>query len=110
MRRRLVVTRPCGATTTSADCEIEAAGEAECHGDERQVANATPSGAPSRLLDQRIEFVLIRRLRRRLHPRHRASMASTMLGVKVDRRDPTDLHKQVAAEIRRAIADGEANP
>jgi GntR family transcriptional regulator len=33
-----------------------------------------------------------------------------MLGVKVDRRDPTDLHEQVAAEIRRAIADGEAQP
>jgi GntR family transcriptional regulator len=33
-----------------------------------------------------------------------------MLSVKVDRRDPTDLHEQVAAEIRRAIADGEAEP
>jgi GntR family transcriptional regulator len=33
-----------------------------------------------------------------------------MLGVKVDRREPTDLHEQVAAEIRRAIADGEAKP
>jgi GntR family transcriptional regulator len=33
-----------------------------------------------------------------------------MLPVKVDRRDPTDLHEQVAAEIRRAIADGEAEP
>jgi GntR family transcriptional regulator len=30
--------------------------------------------------------------------------------VKVDRRDPTDLFEQVAAEIRRAIADGEAKP
>jgi GntR family transcriptional regulator len=30
--------------------------------------------------------------------------------VKVDRRDPTDLHEQVAAELRRAIADGEAKP
>lgn len=37
-------------------------------------------------------------------------MTSTMLGVKVDRRDPTDLHEQVAAEIRRAIAEGEAKP
>jgi DNA-binding transcriptional regulator YhcF (GntR family) len=33
-----------------------------------------------------------------------------MLGVKIDRRDQTDLHEQVAAEIRRAIADGEATP
>src|SRR5271154_4129827 len=28
----------------------------------------------------------------------------------VDRNDPTPLHEQVAAEIRRAICDGEAGP
>jgi GntR family transcriptional regulator len=33
-----------------------------------------------------------------------------MLDVKVDRGDPTDLHEQVAGEIRRAIAGGEAKP
>jgi GntR family transcriptional regulator len=33
-----------------------------------------------------------------------------MLRVKVDRDEPVDLHDQVAAEIRRAIADGEAKP
>lgn len=33
-----------------------------------------------------------------------------MLHVKLDRNEPTDLHEQVAAEIRRAIADGEADP
>ena len=33
-----------------------------------------------------------------------------MLNVKLDRRDPTDLFEQVAGEIRRAIADGEAKP
>ena len=33
-----------------------------------------------------------------------------MLRVKVDRRTPSDLHEQVAAELRRAIADGEASP
>jgi GntR family transcriptional regulator len=37
-------------------------------------------------------------------------MNSTILDVKVDRRDPTDLYEQVAGEIRRAIADGEAKP
>jgi GntR family transcriptional regulator len=31
-----------------------------------------------------------------------------MLHVKIDRSEPTLLHEQVAAEIRRAIADGEA--
>jgi GntR family transcriptional regulator len=33
-----------------------------------------------------------------------------MLHVKVDKGDPTDLYEQVAADIRRAIADGEAKP
>jgi GntR family transcriptional regulator len=33
-----------------------------------------------------------------------------MLDVKRDRGDPTDLYEQVAAEIRRAIAEGEAKP
>ena len=37
-----------------------------------------------------------------------ASVTSIMLKVKVDPFEPTDLHSQVAAEIRRAIADGEA--
>jgi len=40
----------------------------------------------------------------------RAIITSTMLGVKIDRTDPTDLYEQVAGEIRRAIADGEAKP
>jgi GntR family transcriptional regulator len=33
-----------------------------------------------------------------------------MLSVKVSRGEPTELHEQVAAELRRAIADGEAGP
>jgi len=33
-----------------------------------------------------------------------------MRNVKLDRYDSTDLYEQVAAEIRRAIADGEARP
>jgi len=37
-------------------------------------------------------------------------MNSTMFRVKVNRQEPTELHEQVAAEIRRAIADGEARP
>jgi GntR family transcriptional regulator len=35
-------------------------------------------------------------------------MTRTMFLVKLDRSDPLALHDQVAAEIRRAIADGEA--
>src|ERR1700687_3126705 len=33
-----------------------------------------------------------------------------MRNVKVDRDDPLELHEQVAGEIRRAIAEGEAKP
>jgi GntR family transcriptional regulator len=33
-----------------------------------------------------------------------------MLDVNVDRSDPVPLHDQVAAQIRRAIAEGEAGP
>src|SRR5262249_19763652 len=38
-----------------------------------------------------------------------AIMNGTMYGVKIDRQDPTLLHQQVAGEIRRAIAEGEAS-
>jgi GntR family transcriptional regulator len=37
-------------------------------------------------------------------------MTRTMLDVNVDRSGPDPLHDQVAAQIRRAIADGEAGP
>src|ERR1700704_6202204 len=40
---------------------------------------------------------------------HSASVSSTMLE-SIDRSDSTPLHDQVAAQIRRAIADGEAKP
>ena len=39
-----------------------------------------------------------------------AIVTGTMLKVKIDRQEPTELFEQVAAEIRRAIADGEAKP
>lgn len=37
-------------------------------------------------------------------------MISIMIDVKIDRTDASDLYEQVAAEIRRALADGEAKP
>jgi GntR family transcriptional regulator len=37
-------------------------------------------------------------------------MNSTMLRVKLNRDEPVELHEQVASQIRRAIADGEAAP
>lgn len=39
-----------------------------------------------------------------------ATMNSTMHDVKVDRADPMPLHDQVAAQIRRSIAEGDARP
>src|SRR3982751_1246990 len=39
-----------------------------------------------------------------------AILFSSMLNVKINRQEQTDLFEQVAAEIRRAIADGEAKP
>ena len=42
--------------------------------------------------------------------RPRSTMTSTMITVNIDRDDPVLLHDQVAAEIRRAIAEGEAGP
>jgi GntR family transcriptional regulator len=37
-------------------------------------------------------------------------MTRTMISVNIDRSEPMALHDQVAAEIRRAIAEGEAGP
>ena len=37
-------------------------------------------------------------------------MNRTMIDVNIDRGEPVALHDQVAAEIRRAIAEGEAGP
>jgi GntR family transcriptional regulator len=37
-------------------------------------------------------------------------MNGTMFEANIDRTEPVPLHDQVAAEIRRAIADGEARP
>ena len=43
-------------------------------------------------------------------PAHNANVTSTSAPVRVDRFSPVALHEQVAAALRRAIADGEARP
>ncbi len=43
-------------------------------------------------------------------PRQCANLYGTLLDVNLDRNDPAHLHEQVAAEIRRSIAEGEAKP
>src|SRR2546427_244374 len=44
------------------------------------------------------------------HRRNGTTITHTMRDVKIDPSDPVPLFEQVAAEIRRAIADGEAGP
>jgi GntR family transcriptional regulator len=41
---------------------------------------------------------------------NKASIAGIILDVKIDRSEPLELHEQVAAELRRAIAEREARP
>ena len=92
----------------------------EDHGDSGESCNDKGSGdcddrgsyvAPSLVLpglgDQKLRWSRIRLLDPRIHS---ATMASIMLDVKVDRSEDIALHDQVAAEIRRAIAAGEASP
>lgn len=45
-----------------------------------------------------------------LYPYHDASIHSIIAKHAVDPNDPTALHEQVAAELRRALAAGEARP
>jgi len=71
---------------------------------------ATPTCPAASLLDQGVVLTQFRRSRGSFKRHDRAIITSIMLRVKVDRQESTDLHEQVAAEIRRAIADGEARP
>jgi GntR family transcriptional regulator len=49
-------------------------------------------------------------LTRRRSPSYDANVTSTNNTVQIDHSSPVPLHEQVAAAIRRAIADGEARP
>src|SRR5215212_12125545 len=68
----------------------------------------------ARLLKQRFSLGFRRRhrtLRLFCDPNNKAIIISTMSRVKLQRQPPArDLHEQVAAQIRRAIAEGEAGP
>ena len=57
--------------------------------------------------DQKFRGLRVRLFDPRLH---NATITSTMFDVKVDRSEGVALHDQVAGEIRRAIAAGEATP
>ncbi len=110
------------AADRSPDCD-SSRNEAE---HERRQSPPPPARSPARLLDQRLE-VRDTLFEIALIPggwagtygdghgggpseSNEAMIASTMRDVKVQRDDPVGLHDQVAAEIRRAIAEGEAKP
>ena len=79
---------------------------------------ASSAAAAARLLEERLGAEGIARVETNrqgvldIYPGscHRATMARTMISVNIDRSEPLALHDQVAAEIRRAIAEGEATP
>jgi GntR family transcriptional regulator len=88
---------------------------------ERQSGDRNPSApstrAPVRLLEQcgsrscELSRARVRRYWRDGELRaDKASITSTMFPVKPNRGASVELHEQVAAQIRRAIADGEARP
>jgi GntR family transcriptional regulator len=89
----------------------------------RGVREPSAPGALPRLLDQRLdeglELLAVDRITRAFRGRDLQGclpvtialvLLAPMIRVKVNKGDPTDLYEQVAAEIRRAIADGEATP
>ena len=75
---------------------------------------ASAPSTPPRGSNHRLGFTAKSRRRSSLqafnHSHHGATITGIMKSVKVDRTDPIPLHDQVAAQIRRAIADGEAAP
>lgn len=115
----------CGASARRRrSCSPSADGEEREHTDDKKqnrddrgTRDEVPSTLPlARLFDEYLYVWQLRLVAGRCGP-HVATarfmgttIASTMIPVKIDRADPTLLHDQVAADIRRAIADGEANP
>lgn len=107
--------RTTGSATGSANASCAPAAERRIRGnacrghDQKQqaVTRAASARVPTSLVDHRLQKAAGVRSRRR---HDEAIMNSTMLQVKVTRDEPVELHEQVAAEIRRAIAEGEAKP
>ena len=96
--------------------EADRSSDTDQESGEPRISAPSLSGPLAGLLDDRLDLVLAGQDgRRRDGSRwdafaNGATMASTMADVKLDRSDPLELHKQVAAALRRAIADGEAQP
>ena len=84
-------------------------GDEKCEQAEQRKREVSAASAASRLGNQRRK-ARTRRLKRRLRHRKKLLLLVQVFHVKLNRNEPTDLHEQVAAEIRRAIAKGEAHP
>jgi DNA-binding transcriptional regulator YhcF (GntR family) len=81
----------------------------KCEQTDRRKRQVSAASAPARLGNQCSEAGS-RFWERGLRHRKKLLSLVQVFHVKLDRNEPTDLHEQVAAEIRRAIANGEAHP
>lgn len=97
------------------ESEVEGGRDACSH--QREEGNEqSPSALPATSLSdhsgERFEHAVAaeRETERNCGPHNEASLRSIIIERNIDREAPGDLHVQVAAEIRRAIAEGEARP
>jgi DNA-binding transcriptional regulator YhcF (GntR family) len=100
----------CCATATTGQFEPrqDPAPDEQCEQSDRK-GQVPAASAPARVGNQRGE-ARTRRWERRLRHQEKLLLLVQVFHVKLNRNEPTDLHEQVAAEIRRAIAKGEASP
>ena len=97
------------ATTVQRVPRPEPAGDEKYQQTDRSQRDVSATSAPVRLGNQCGEAGT-RRWESRLRHRKKLLLVVQVFHVKLNRNEPTDLHEQVAAEIRRAIANGEARP
>jgi GntR family transcriptional regulator len=97
------------AATGHLDPRPDPATHEKCEQTDRRKRQVSAPPAPARLAYQCREAGS-RFWERGLRHRKKLLLLVQVFHVKLNRNEPTDLHEQVAAEIRRAIAKGEARP
>jgi DNA-binding transcriptional regulator YhcF (GntR family) len=97
------------ATTAQREPRPDPAADEKCEEADRRKRESSATSAPVRLGNECGEAGT-RRCERRLRHEKELLLLAQVLHVKLNRNEPVDLHEQVAAKIRRAIADGEAGP
>jgi GntR family transcriptional regulator len=80
------------------------------NGDHGRDGDPTSMLPPAGFANERLDIRKYRGFLQRGSAGHGATVHVTMVDVNVDRDDPLPLHEQVAAEIRRDIANGDASP